>query len=114
MHKRSKEEQMEVIGGQGVLQMQRAGVEPGETQEDSRQEAPHSTGDPQAPESPQAHRRHSPQRRPATESQQPRGREQASRAERQAHPVKDRIKWPKMNDTKLQSCPRPRALQMAP
>ncbi|KAI8493811.1 hypothetical protein Bbelb_281580 [Branchiostoma belcheri] len=78
----------------------RAGVEPGETQEDSRQEAPHSTGDPQAPESPQAHRRHSPQRRTATESQQPRGRDQASRAERQAHPVKYRIKWPKMSDTK--------------
>ncbi|KAI8485155.1 hypothetical protein Bbelb_370800 [Branchiostoma belcheri] len=86
--------------GQGVLQMQRAGVEPGETQEDSRQEAPHSTGDPQAPESPQAHRRHSPQRRTVTESQQPRSREQVSRAERQAHPVKDRIKWPKMSDTK--------------
>ncbi|KAI8501656.1 hypothetical protein Bbelb_209270 [Branchiostoma belcheri] len=86
--------------GQGVLQTQRAGVEPGETQEDSRQEAPHSTGDPQAPESPQAHRRHSPQRRTVTESQQPRSREQVSRAERQAHPVKDRIKWPKMSDTK--------------
>lgn len=64
--------------------MQRTAVEPGETQENSRQEAPHSTGDLSASVSPQDLRRDPPDATP----------------ESQTHPARERIKWPKMGDTK--------------
>lgn len=64
--------------------MQRTVVEPGETQENSRQEAPHSTGDLSAPVSPQDLRRDLPDATPGSHP----------------HTVRKRIKWPKMSDNK--------------
>lgn len=64
--------------------MQHIVVAPGETQENSRQEATHRTGDLSAPVTPQFSRRDPPNTTP----------------ENQTNPVRERIKWPKMSDTK--------------
>ncbi|KAL0148227.1 hypothetical protein M9458_056459 [Cirrhinus mrigala] len=70
--------------GKKGSQMQRTVVAPGETQESSRQEEPHSPGDLSAPVSPQDLRKDSSNTSP----------------ESQTHPARERIKWPKMGDTK--------------
>lgn len=64
--------------------MQRTVVTPGETQENSRQDAPHSTGDLSAPELPQDRGRDEPDANPVS----------------QPHPARERIRWPKMSDNK--------------
>ena len=70
--------------GKEGSQVQRTGVAPGETQESSRQQVPHSTGDLSAPMSPQDLRRDPPDATP----------------ESQPHPARERIKWPKMSNNK--------------
>lgn len=62
--------------------MQRAGLESGEMQESSSQEAPYSAGDFSAPQSP------TPQGSISTD------------AIPQPEPMKERIRWPKMSDIK--------------
>ncbi|RXN28473.1 hypothetical protein ROHU_019074 [Labeo rohita] len=64
--------------------MQRTVVAPGETQESSGQEEPHSPGDLSAPVSPQDLRKDSSNTSPESQTQ----------------PARERIKWPKMGDTK--------------